>query len=95
MKFVFSGDAEALARDPDRYRFRYEVRGVDPAGLLAAVAVAALLADRTASVAVLAIVLFGCWSLRVAAGGRTWPAPLMVFLVSPLVQHLGTHLDGA
>jgi len=27
VKFVFSGDAEALARDPDRYRFRYEVRG--------------------------------------------------------------------
>lgn len=26
VKFVFSGDAEALARDPDRYRFRYEVR---------------------------------------------------------------------
>ena len=27
VKFVFSGDAEALARDPERYRFRYEVRG--------------------------------------------------------------------
>ncbi|MBA2569014.1 MAG: DUF4430 domain-containing protein [Actinobacteria bacterium] len=27
VRFVFSGDAEALARDPDRYRFRYEVRG--------------------------------------------------------------------
>ena len=27
VKFVFSGDAEALARDPDRYRFRYEVGG--------------------------------------------------------------------
>ena len=24
--FTFSGDAEALARNPDRYRFRYEVR---------------------------------------------------------------------
>jgi hypothetical protein len=27
VRFVFSGDAEALARDPDRYRFQYEVRG--------------------------------------------------------------------
>jgi hypothetical protein len=27
VRFVFSGDADALARDPDRYRFRYEVRG--------------------------------------------------------------------
>jgi hypothetical protein len=27
VKFVFSGDAEALARDPDRFRFEYEVRG--------------------------------------------------------------------
>jgi hypothetical protein len=27
VRFVFSGDAHALARDPDRYRFRYEVRG--------------------------------------------------------------------
>jgi Domain of unknown function (DUF4430) len=26
VRFVFAGDAEALARDPDRYRFRYEVR---------------------------------------------------------------------
>jgi hypothetical protein len=27
VRFVFSGDAHALAREPDRYRFRYEVRG--------------------------------------------------------------------
>ena len=27
VRFVFSGDAEQLARDPDRYRFRYEVPG--------------------------------------------------------------------
>jgi hypothetical protein len=27
VRFVFSGDAHVLARDPDRYRFRYEVRG--------------------------------------------------------------------
>ena len=26
VRFVFAGDAEALARDPDRYRYRYEVR---------------------------------------------------------------------
>jgi hypothetical protein len=26
VRFVFAGDATALARDPDRYRFRYEVR---------------------------------------------------------------------
>lgn len=26
VQFVFAGDAQALARDPDRYRFRYEVR---------------------------------------------------------------------
>jgi hypothetical protein len=26
VQFTFTGDAEALARDPDRYRFRYEVR---------------------------------------------------------------------
>jgi Domain of unknown function (DUF4430) len=25
VRFVFAGDAQALARDPDRYRFRYEV----------------------------------------------------------------------
>ena len=54
-------------------------------------ATAALLADRTASVAVLAIVLLGV-CLR-APRGRRWPyiagalsTALMVFLVSPLVQ---------
>jgi hypothetical protein len=26
VRFVFAGDAQALARDPARYRFRYEVR---------------------------------------------------------------------
>ena len=67
------------------------------AALLAAAAVTALLADRTASVAVLAIVLLGL-CMR-APRGRRWPyilgalsTALMVFLVSPLVQHLGTHI---
>lgn len=67
------------------------------AALLAATAIAALLADRTASVAVLAIVLLGV-CMR-APPGRRWPyiagalsTALMVFLVSPLVQHLGTHI---
>ena len=67
------------------------------AALLAATAMAALLADRTASVAVLAIVLLGV-CMR-APRGRRWPyiagalsTALMVFLVSPLVQHLGTHI---
>ena len=67
------------------------------AALLAAAAVTALLADRTASVAVLAIVLLGV-CMR-APRGRRWPyilgalsTALMVFLVSPLVQHLGTHI---
>ena len=67
------------------------------AALLAAVAVTALLADRSASVAVLAIVLLGV-CMR-APRGRRWPyiagalsTAVMVFLVSPLVQHLGTHI---
>ena len=67
------------------------------AALLAAVAVTALLADRTVSVAVLAVVLLAV-CLR-APRGRRWPyvagsltTALMVFLVSPLVQHLGTHI---
>ena len=67
------------------------------AALLAAVAVTALVADRTMSVAVLAVVLLAV-CLR-APRGRRWPyvagslsTALMVFLVSPLVQHLGTHI---
>lgn len=67
------------------------------AALLAAVVVTALLADRTVSVAVLAVVLLAV-CLR-APRGRRWPyvagslsTALMVFLVSPLVQHLGTHI---
>jgi energy-coupling factor transport system permease protein len=67
------------------------------AALLAAVAVTALLADRTVSVAVLAVLLLAL-CLR-APRGRRWPyiagslsTALMVFLVSPLVQHLGTHI---
>jgi energy-coupling factor transport system permease protein len=67
------------------------------AALLSAVAVTALLADRTVSVAVLAVLLLAL-CLR-APRGRRWPyiagslsTALMVFLVSPLVQHLGTHI---
>jgi energy-coupling factor transport system permease protein len=67
------------------------------AALLAAVAVTALLADRTVSVAVLAVLLLAL-CLR-APRGRRWPyvagslsTALMIFLVSPLVQHLGTHI---
>ncbi len=69
-----------------------------PAGaVLAAVVAAALLADHTASVAVLAVVLLAV-CLR-APRGRRWPylvgaisGGTAIFLVSPLVQHLGTHI---
>lgn len=65
--------------------------------LLAAAATAALLAGRTASVAVLAaLLLVVC--LR-APRGRRWPylvgtlgAAVSVFLLSPLVAHEGTHI---
>jgi len=70
---------------------------VPAAALLAACAAAALLAERTVSVAVLALVLLVV-CLR-APRGRRWPylfgsisAATTVFLVSPLVQHLGTHV---
>jgi energy-coupling factor transport system permease protein len=67
------------------------------AGLLAAAAAAALLAEHTLSVAALVVALLAV-CLR-APAGRRWPylagslsAAAMVFLVSPLVQHLGTHI---
>jgi energy-coupling factor transport system permease protein len=65
--------------------------------LLAAAATAALLAERTVSVAVLAaLLLVVClWAPR----GRRWPylvgtlgAAASVFLLSPLVAHEGTHI---
>lgn len=67
------------------------------AALLAAAAAGALLAERTLSVAVLAVVLLAvCLQ---APRGRRWPylvgslsAAAMIFLVSPFVQHLGTHV---
>jgi energy-coupling factor transport system permease protein len=67
------------------------------AALLAACAAAALLAERTLTVAALAAVLL-LVCLR-APRGRRWPylvgsltAAAMVFVVSPFVQHLGTHI---
>jgi energy-coupling factor transport system permease protein len=70
------------------------VSAVPAAALLAGLAAAALLADRTASVAVIAAVLF-LVCLR-APRGRRWPylvgtlgSGLVVFLVSPLVARYG------
>ena len=67
---------------------------VPAAALLAGLAAAALLADRTASVAVIAAVLLAV-CLR-APRGRRWPylvgtlaSGLMLFLVSPLVARYG------
>ena len=67
---------------------------VPAAALLAGLAAAALLADRTASVAVIAAVLFAV-CLR-APRGRRWPylvgtlgSALTLFLVSPLVARYG------
>ena len=67
---------------------------VPAAALLAGLAAAALLADRTASVAVIAAVLFAV-CLR-APRGRRWPylvgtlgSGLTLFLVSPLVARYG------
>lgn len=67
------------------------------AALLGAVAAAALLADRTVSVAVLAATLL-VLCLR-SPRGRRWPylvgslgTALTVFLISPLVSHVGTHV---
>jgi energy-coupling factor transport system permease protein len=67
------------------------------AALLAATVAAALLAERTISVAILAVTLLAV-CLR-APRGRRWPylvgslsAAAMVFVVSPFVQHLGTHI---
>jgi energy-coupling factor transport system permease protein len=65
--------------------------------LLAALAAAALLAERWASVAILAALLLAV-CLR-APRGRRWPylvgtlgSAFSVFLLSPLVSHQGTHL---
>jgi energy-coupling factor transport system permease protein len=65
--------------------------------LLAGLAAAALLAEQAASVAAIAAVLLAV-CLR-APRKRRWPylvgalgSALSVFLVSPLVSHLGTHL---
>jgi energy-coupling factor transport system permease protein len=73
------------------------VSPVPAAALLAAVVAAALLAERTISVAVLAAVLLAV-CLR-APRGRRWPylvgaitGGTAIFLVSPFVQHLGTHI---
>jgi energy-coupling factor transport system permease protein len=70
------------------------VNAVPAAALLAGLAAAALLADRTASVAVIAAVLFAV-CLR-APRGRRWPylvgtlgSGLTLFLVSPLVARYG------
>jgi energy-coupling factor transport system permease protein len=70
------------------------VSPVPAAALLAGLAAAALLADRTASVAVIAAVLFAV-CLR-APRGRRWPylvgtlgSGLTLFLVSPLVARYG------
>jgi energy-coupling factor transport system permease protein len=67
------------------------------AALLAAAAAAALLAEHTISVAVLAFALLAL-CLR-APRGRRWPylvgslsAAAMIFLLSPILQHLGTHV---
>lgn len=67
------------------------------AALLAAAAAAALLAEHTISVAVLAVALLAL-CLR-APRGRRWPylmgslsAAAMIFLLSPFLQHLGTHI---
>lgn len=65
--------------------------------LLAGLAAAALVAEHTASVAVLAVVLLAA-CLR-APRGRRWPylvgtlgSALSVFFLSPLVSHQGTHI---
>jgi energy-coupling factor transport system permease protein len=70
------------------------VNAVPAAALLAGLAAAALLADRTASVALIAAVLFAV-CLR-APRGRRWPylvgtlgSGLTLFLVSPLVARYG------
>jgi energy-coupling factor transport system permease protein len=67
------------------------------AALLAACVAAALLAERTISVALLALVLLAV-CLK-APRGRRWPyivgslsSAAAIFLLSPLVQHLGTHV---
>ena len=67
------------------------------AALLAACVAAALLAERTVSVAVLAVVLLAV-CLK-APRGRRWPYLVgslssagTLFLLSPLVHHLGTHI---
>jgi energy-coupling factor transport system permease protein len=67
------------------------------AALLAAAAAAALLAEHTISVAVLAVALLAL-CVR-APRGRRWPylvgslsAAAMIFLLSPFLQHLGTHV---
>jgi energy-coupling factor transport system permease protein len=73
------------------------VSPVPAAGVLAAAAAAALLAERTVSVAMLALILL-LVCLR-APHGRRWPyllgalsTSVTLFLLSPLVQHLGTHI---
>jgi energy-coupling factor transport system permease protein len=71
------------------------VRPAPAAALVAGVAAAALLADHALSVAVLGALLF---VLCLGSPGRRWPylvgplgAGLGVFVISPLVQQLGSH----
>ena len=90
-------DAERLLDDPSLARYRYE--GLQGARFRRprsspALAAAALLADRTISVAIIAAGLFAL-CLR-APRGRRWPylvgtlaSGLVLFLLSPLVARYG------